>query len=96
MPRSVGRVWTMLGTPIVAGHGALAMGRERLNGRRSVNASVGGEILPRSVMGVVIPVARQRGAPLMPYGLGDTSVRSMRPGAQFRQLLAKSRRSPRR
>ncbi len=85
------RVWTMFGDAYRSLDMArLAMGRERLEwAALSVNASVEVEILPRSVMGVVIPRVAASGAPPeMPYGLGDTSVPLDEAVGQFRQLLA--------
>lgn len=85
------RVWALLAEAYRALRMArLAMGREHLEwAALSVNASVRVEILPRSVMGVVIPRVEARGAPPeMPYGLGDTSVPLDEAMAQFRRVLA--------
>jgi len=85
------KVWAMLKDSYYALEMArLAMGREQLEwAALAVNKSVEVEIIPRSVMGVVIPTVMAHGAPPeMPYGLGDTSVALDTAVAQFRSVLA--------
>jgi len=85
------RVWGLLAEAYRALEMArLSMGRERLEwAALSVNETVEVEVKPHSVMGVVIPTVRARGAPPeMPYGLGDTTVSLDEAVARFRRVLA--------
>jgi len=67
----------------------LSMGREHLEwAALSVNETVEVEILPRSIMGVVIPTVEAHGKPPeMPYGLGDTTVSLDEAVARFRRVI---------
>ncbi len=85
------RVWKLLAEAYRAlGIARLLMGRERLEwAALSVNESVEVKVMPRSVMGVVIPSVEAHGAPPeMPYGLGDTTVTLDDAVARFRRVLA--------
>jgi len=68
----------------------LSMGRERLEwAALSVNKTIEVSILPRSIMGVVIPSVESHGAPpTIPYGLGNTTVALDEAAARFREVLA--------
>jgi V/A-type H+-transporting ATPase subunit D len=84
------KVWAMFADAYSALDMArLAMGRERLEwAALAVNESVEVEVIPHSIMGVVIPSVEAHGAPPeMPYGLGDTSVALDEAVAQFRGVL---------
>ena len=67
----------------------LSMGRERLEwAALSVNKTIEVSILPRSIMGVVIPSVESHGAPpAMPYGLGNTTVALDEAAARYREVL---------
>lgn len=67
----------------------LSMGRERLEwAALSVNKTIEVSILPRSIMGVVIPSVESHGAPpAIPYGLGNTTVALDEAAARYREVL---------
>jgi len=67
----------------------LEMGREHLEwAALSVNSTIEVEVLPSSVMGVVIPRVSGAGAPPKnPYGLGNTTVALDEAAARFRIVL---------
>ena len=69
----------------------LEMGREHLEwAALSVNSTIEVEVLPRSVMGVVIPRVSSVGAPPEnPYGLGNTTVALDEAAARFRSVVDK-------
>lgn len=84
------RVWQMLAEAYQALEKArLSMGREHLEwAALSVNETVGVEVRPHSIMGVVVPVVTAHGtAPEMPYGLGDTNVLLDEAVTRFRRIL---------
>jgi V/A-type H+-transporting ATPase subunit D len=67
----------------------LSMGRERLEWTAlSINATVEVDIIPHSIMGVVVPVVEAEGAPPdIPYGLGYTTVALDEAVSAFRDVL---------
>ena len=67
----------------------LSMGRERLEWTAlSVNETVEINIVPHSIMGVVVPsITAQGGPPRTPYGLGETTVPVDEAAAAFREVL---------
>ena len=83
-------VWTRLDEAYRALERArLSMGRERLEWTAlSVNATVEVDIIPHSIMGVVVPVVEAEGAPPeIPYGLGYTTVALDEAVSAFREVL---------
>ncbi len=85
------KVWDMLAEAYRSLEMArISMGRERLEWTAlSVNATVGVDITPHSIMGVVIPVVEAHGEPPeLPYGLGDTTVALDEAMANFRRVVA--------
>lgn len=69
----------------------LSMGRERLEWTAlSVNESLAVDIIPHSIMGVVVPGIRAQEGPYQtPYGLGETTVPVDEAAAAFRDVLEK-------
>lgn len=83
-------VWALLDDAYRALERArLSMGRERLEWTAlSINATVKVDIIPHSIMGVVVPVVDAEGAPPdIPYGLGYTTVALDEAVSAFRDVL---------